>query len=112
MTMTMKTKISDDRISMPTNIILVEASKLTLEDIFMSHEPKTEEEQEFKTALTEVIRTGIEDFYRPAMDPSFSDKEKTKIHYMAGEQPVVDKSYYKSQYQNYQKRENKIYQFR
>ena len=88
-------------ISMPTNnenanddcIILVEASKLSLEDIFMSHEPKTEAENEFKTSLTQVIKTGIEDFYRPAMDPSFSDKEKTKIHYMAGEQPVVGKSY-------------------
>ncbi len=59
----------------------------------MSHQPKTEEEKEFKTSLTKVITNGIKDFYRPAMDPSFSDKEKTKIHYMAGEQPVVDKSY-------------------
>ena len=73
--------------------IRVEASKLSLKDAFMSHNPKTEAEKKFKATLTEVIKTGIEDFYRPAMDPSFSDKEKTKIHYMAGEKPAVGKSY-------------------
>ena len=73
--------------------ILVEASKLSLKDVFMSHKPKTKAEKKFKAILTDVIKTGIEDFYRPAMDPSFSDKEKTKIHYMAGEKPAVGKSY-------------------
>lgn len=73
--------------------ILVEASKLSLKDAFMRHEPQTEAEKKFKAILTKVIKTGIEDFYRPSMDPSFSDKEKTKIHYMAGEQPAVGKSY-------------------
>lgn len=73
--------------------IRVEASKLSLKDAFMSHNPKTEAEKKFKATLTEVIKTGIEDFCRPAMDPSFSDKEKTKIHYMAGEKPAVGKSY-------------------
>ena len=73
--------------------ILVEASKLSLKDIFMSHKPKTEAEKKFKATLTEVIKNGIEDFYRPAMDPSFSDKEETKIHNKAGEKPAVGKSY-------------------
>lgn len=73
--------------------ILVEASKLSLKDVFMSHKPKTEAEKKFKAILTEVIKTGIEDFYRPAMDPSFADEEKTKIHYMADEKPAVGKSY-------------------
>ena len=65
----------------------------SLKDDFMSHKPRTEAEYNFKATLTEVIKNGIEDFYRPAMDPSFSDKEKTKIHYMAGEKPAVGKSY-------------------
>ena len=84
----MKIEISKER-----DCILVEASKLSLKDLFMRHKPKTEEEKEFKETLTEVIKNGIEDFYRPAMDPSFADKVCTKIHYIAGERPAVGKSY-------------------
>ena len=84
----MKIEISNER-----DCILVEASKLSLTDDFMRHKPKTAKEQKFKDTLTCVIKTGIEDFYRPVMDPSFSDKEKTKIHYVAGEKPAVGKSY-------------------
>lgn len=73
--------------------ILVEASQLSLNDAFMRHKPQTEAEKKFKATLTQVIKNGIEDFYRPAMDPSFSDKEETKIHYRAGEKPAVGKSY-------------------
>lgn len=84
----MKIEISKER-----DCVLIEASKLSLTDTFMSHEPRTEEQEEFKAILTEVITSGIEDFYRPAMDPSFADKAKTKIYYMAGERPAVGKSY-------------------
>lgn len=84
----MKIEISNER-----DCVLIEASKLSLKDAFMSHEPQTETEEDFKTTLTEVIKNGIEDFYRPAMDPSFADEAKTKIHYMAGEKPAVCKSY-------------------
>lgn len=80
-------------ISIERDCILIEASKISLTDTFMSHKPQTKAEKKFKDTLTEVIKSGIEDFYRPAMDPSFSDKEKTKIHYMAGEKPAVGKSY-------------------
>lgn len=73
--------------------VLVEASKLSVSDNFMRYKPKTGLEKRFKATLIEVIKNGIEDFYRPVMDPSFSDKEKTKIHYMEGEQPAVGKSY-------------------
>lgn len=73
--------------------ILVEASKLSLKDVFMSHKPKTKKEKEFKAILTEVIKSGIEDFYRPAMDPSFANKACTKIHYNAGDLPATGKSY-------------------
>lgn len=80
-------------ISNARDCILVEASKLSLNDDFMRYEPKTEAEKKFKDSLTEIIENGIEDFYRPAMDPSFSDEEKTKIHYVAGEEPATGKSY-------------------
>lgn len=84
----MKIEVSNAR-----DCILIEASKLSLKDAFMRYEPIKEAEKKFKATLTEVIKNRIEDFYRPAMDPSFSDKGKTKIHYMAGEKPAVGKSY-------------------
>ena len=73
--------------------ILVEASKLSLNDDFMSYYPLTKKEKKFKAILTEVIKSGIEDFYRPVMDPSFADEAKTKIHYKAGDLPSKGKSY-------------------
>ena len=79
-------------ISIERDCILIEASKLSLTDAFMRYKPKTEEEKAFKATLTEVIKNGIEDFYRPVMDPSFANKEKTKIHFLAGEEPAVGKS--------------------
>ena len=84
----MKIKISNAR-----DCVLVEASKLSLTDTFMKHKPRTVKEKVFKDTLTKVIKDGIEDFYRPAMDPSFVDESKTKIHYKAGEEPAVGKSY-------------------
>ena len=84
----MKIEISKER-----DCILVEASKLSLKDSFMSHKPKTKAEKKFKETLTEVIKNGIEDFYRPAMDPSFANKACTKIHYNAGDLPATGKSY-------------------
>lgn len=51
----------------------------------MGYKPRNYAERKFKDAFSEVIKNGIEDFYIPTMDPSFFDKAKTKIHYMAGE---------------------------
>lgn len=89
----MATKEQENNENVNDVCILVEASKLSLKDDFMSHKPKTEAEKKFKAILTKVIKTGIEDFYRPTMDPSFSNKKKTKIHYVAGLRPAVGKSY-------------------
>ena len=71
--------------------VLVEASKLSLKDEFMKHKPKTDAERKFKELLTKAIQTGIKDFYRPRMDPSFS--EDGGICYKAGLKPAVGKSY-------------------
>lgn len=73
--------------------ILVEASKLSLMDAFMKHEPKTDMEKRFKKELCETIKEGVEDFYKPIMDPSFVDVEKKKFHFKAGEKPAIGKSY-------------------
>lgn len=73
--------------------ILVRASELSLNDDFMKYKPNTDAEKRFKIMLSEVIKDGIENFYRPIMDPSFADEGNTKIHYVAHEKPAVGKSY-------------------
>ena len=50
--------------------ILVETSKLSLEDKFMKHEPTTETQEEFKKELVNVINIGVSDFYRAKYSPS------------------------------------------
>ena len=52
--------------------MFVEASKLSLNDVFMQHEPRTDKEKKFKKALENVIRQGVKDFYRQRFDPSYS----------------------------------------
>ena len=70
---------------------LVEASTLSLQDEFMKHEPKTAEGKEFKQLLTDAIKKGLKDFYRPRLDPSFD--ENGEISYKPGEKPAVGRSY-------------------
>jgi len=52
------------------NFVLVEASKLTLEDNFLQFVPKTSAERAFKRLLIEAIQEGVKDFWRPKYDPS------------------------------------------
>ena len=72
--------------------VLVEASKLSLDDEFMKYNPKTEREERFKKQLTEAIKKGVKDFWRPRYDPSFN-KTETGICYVEGKRPAVGKSY-------------------
>jgi hypothetical protein len=72
--------------------VLVEASKLSLDDKFMKHNPTTAKEKEFKELLTKVIRKGIKDFYRPKYDPSFYG-DGTDVTFKAGNKPAVGKFY-------------------
>ena len=72
--------------------VLVEASKLSLDDMFMKYEPKTRSEMKFKEQLTEAIKKGVKDFWRPKYDPSFNE-EKNGICYVEGVKPAVGKSY-------------------
>ena len=72
--------------------VLVEASKLSLDDEFMKYEPQTKREKEFKEQLTETIKKGIKDFWRPKYDPSFNE-EGTGICFVAGKKPAIEKSY-------------------
>ena len=70
----------------------VEASKLSLDDKFMNYKPQTNRERVFKRLISEAIKNGLKDFYRPVLDPSFND-DMTGICYEFGKQPAVGKSY-------------------
>lgn len=78
-------------------VVLIEASKLSINDKFMSFDPKTapetliEPETLFKERLTEVILNEPKDFYRPVFDPSFDEEEN--IVYEEGKRPAIGKSF-------------------
>lgn len=49
--------------------VLVEASKLSLEDDFMKFNPQTENQINFKNDLESAIKSGLKDFYRAKYGP-------------------------------------------
>lgn len=71
--------------------VLIEASKLSLDDAFMDYNPTTKEEKELKKAFVKAIESGLKDFYSPVIDPSFN--EDGGICYAKGKKPAVGKSY-------------------
>lgn len=70
---------------------LVPASKLSLNDDFLIYSPNTPTEKVFMEAVKKVIKAGVQDFYRPTLDPSFYSDGR--ICYQAGMKPAVWKSY-------------------
>lgn len=58
----------------------------------MKYSPKTDKEKAFKELLSEVIKSGLKDFYCPILDPSFIDGT-TKICYEPKKKPAVGESY-------------------
>lgn len=86
-----QTSDMEDEIKGSDMYLLVEASKLSLEDEFMRYNPQSERSKEFKNLLTKVINKGIKDFYRPVMDP-YASKDGD-FFYAAGNKPAVGHSY-------------------
>jgi len=71
--------------------VLIEASKLSMDDDFMQYSPKNLREETFKDLLKEVIKKNIPDFYCSKYDPSFtSDKEGIVFEQFS--EPAVGKS--------------------
>lgn len=70
---------------------LVRASELSLSDGFLRYRPHTRAEKAFKEALEKVIKAGVQDFYRPTLDPSFD--VDGRICYEVDMKPAVGKSY-------------------
>jgi len=71
--------------------VCIKASELSLDDKFMRYQPKSRRERDFKALLEEVIKKGIEDFWRPRMDPTLD--EAGNICFKAGKRPAICKSY-------------------
>lgn len=75
----------------PEWVVKIEASKLSLEDNFMKHQPATKNQERLKSYLETVIANGLEDFWRFRLDPSINmDGE---LVFLPGHRPAVGKSY-------------------
>jgi len=75
----------------PEWVVTIEASKLSLEDNFMRHQPSSRNEEIIKSRLEFLISKGIKDFWRFRIDPSFDiDGE---VVFLPGCRPAVGKSY-------------------
>ena len=71
--------------------ILVEAENLSLDDDFMKYVPRTYKEDVTKQLISETIRIGVKNFYRPKCDPSFS-RDGESICFVPGNLPAVGKT--------------------
>ena len=72
--------------------VLIEASRLSLDDKFMQYELTSDNQRKFKKLLTEAIESGLSDFWRPKLDPSFNE-ERNGLVFEVGKMPAVGKSY-------------------
>ena len=66
---------------------VVEASKLSLDDVFLKHEPKTENQKIFKQKVINAIKSGLSDFKAQCLDPSVD--EDCNIYYKLGSEPGI-----------------------
>jgi len=73
-------------------IVLVDAEGLSLQDKFMDYQPETKNERRTWDLIAEAIKVEVKNFYRPIMDPSFTD-DGEGIQFVAGAKPAVGKSY-------------------
>ena len=92
--LTVETAIKTEEEAMSQSDIfeLVEASMLSLEDEFMQFNPRTYKEKNLKERLTQAIKGGLKDFYKPKCDPSFN-KDRTEPCYVPGQMPAIGKPY-------------------
>ena len=72
-------------------VVLIEASKLSLNDMFMHYNPSTITERKLQDELSDIIQYGINDFYKVNCDPSFNDEWNDFI-YESGKMPAIGKS--------------------
>lgn len=66
---------------------IVEVSKLSLDDEFLKHKPKTKKQRKLKNSIVEGIKFGLSDFRCPTMDPS--EDKNGNIIFKKGSNPAV-----------------------
>ena len=66
---------------------MVEASKLSLDDEFLKHEPETSHQASIKEIIIEGIKSGMSDFRHPFVDPSIN--EEKDIVFEKGKEPAT-----------------------
>ena len=66
---------------------IVEASKLSLEDEFLKHQPNTPIQEDVKKTLIDAIKSGLSDFRHPFVDPSVSNEKQ--IIFEKGNHPAT-----------------------
>ena len=60
------------------SFVLVDVESLSLEDIFMQHEPVTQTQENLKSLITEAIEKKEKNFYKSVYDPSLKVIETEK----------------------------------
>ena len=72
-------------------VVRIEASKLLLSDEFMQYIPPTNAQQNLMDSLKKMIPNGLNDFYKPIYDPSFT--RCGNIAFVEGNTPAIGKTY-------------------
>ena len=75
-----------------SDLVLIDAENLSMEDKFMQHKPRNNREMETKELIKEAIKKGVKNFWKPKGDISLTDDENG-ICYVPGKMPAVGKSY-------------------
>ncbi len=97
-------KISNGREKIDEVFVLIEASKMTLNEGFIKYDAKTYWGKRLKGLIEEGIKKEIKDFYCPIMDPSIVNG---KICYCKGMQPATEE--YGQTYQWWRKAATEFY---
>ena len=88
---------------------IVEFNKISVEDVFMKHEPETGNQKRVKAAIIEAKEINLENFRAPAVDPSFS-QDGRNIVYEKGKMPAVgeDAKWWKETFKNFMPEKNSM----
>lgn len=75
-----------------SDLVLIDAENLSLNDRFMKYKPKDVREKAVKELIAKAIMKGVKNFYKPIGDVSFTD-DGNGICYASGKKPAIGRSY-------------------
>ena len=71
--------------------ILIEASKLQIDEGILKYSPKSFSERSLKENLEKCIKSGMKDFYCSKFAPSINNEGS--LHYASGQKPAIGKTF-------------------